>query len=118
MLIAGPSLLVWWHISRAVGPRHTFNVGSGPQSLAEEVVLGKAREALALDGYDGDWQPVKHQPRRTDYEYLLFNGSGGYVAFVKSSAKRTQPCRMVQLEFKDGVLSCWVLNQPDPIPQR
>jgi hypothetical protein len=53
---------VWWAsrtIQNAlVGPLHTFQLASAPTFLTDALAVEKAKEALALDGYDlTRWNP-------------------------------------------------------------
>jgi hypothetical protein len=100
-----------------IGPLHSFRLDTRPPFLTDDLAVAKAREALAVDGYDlADWLP--HEDRRTKAPdgspdlYLARNGinpNSGYIMFVDGSKQARNPSRIVEVELKGDHIECHVV---------
>jgi hypothetical protein len=107
LVAVGLVLLVPAAFRRAlVKPPHEFALADHPAFLTEELALVKARETLALDGFDpADWQihpsgRTKAPDGRRD-DYLSRNGlnpNQGSVRFIGPAGQN----RFVSVELVEG----------------
>ena len=80
----------------SAGNVHTFLLENPPSYLTEELALEKAREALALDGHTGEWQPstmdqgTRRAPDGKRDRFLIrYQPTYGRISFVQGREHRT-----------------------------
>src|SRR5262249_22390735 len=96
------------------GPMHSFQLDATPPSLSDALAVEKAKQALALDGYDlAVWQPREDRrstaPDSTPDVYLARNAdnpNSGYVVFVCRSPNGTPAARCVNIELTGDRVTC------------
>jgi hypothetical protein len=100
-----------------VGPTHSFALGSTPAHLGDEVALAKAREAMALDGFDPSvWKPVPDDrtaaPDGTRDQWLSRGGdaNGGTIRFFDETGKAANPGRIVDVVLVGDHVECRVIE--------
>ncbi len=100
-VMGAKSLLAERAKKRNVGPLHAFQLSERPKLLAEELALAKARETLALDGFDPSaWQPkpsgrTQSPDGRTDAFMTRETGAPTRGVFVFTNG--TAPSRVVHV---------------------
>ncbi|AMV28872.1 hypothetical protein VT84_31050 [Gemmata sp. SH-PL17] len=110
----------WW-VSRTIqssllGPVHTFQIANSPPYLTDVLAVEKAKEALALDGYDlSRWAPREDRrstaPDGTPDIYLARNGinpDNGYVVFERKEGEPSAPRPSVTVELRGNQMTCQV----------
>ena len=128
ILVAGVSVVVLLgaivalpgYIDRRVkdarhGPLHVFHLGAAPPFLTDALALEKARQTLALDGYDlSAWQPVgddrSSAPDKTPDRYFSRNtldANQGSVLFANRADPN--PRRIVSIQLKGDRVECRVV---------
>jgi hypothetical protein len=112
----------WWYCTdyypkqnTVVGPVHTFQLNAEPPFLSDALAVEKAKESLALDGYDlASWQLREDRrstaPDGTPDVYLLRNGKNlnlGEIVFLPRNGD-SLPRISVAIEFTEGQMKCQV----------
>jgi hypothetical protein len=115
-------LFAWWFCTEyyprrntIVGPVHTFPLNTPRPFLSEATAVEKAKESLALDGYDlANWQLREDRrsaaPDGTPDVYLLRNGKNlnlGEIVFLPRNGD-SLPHISVAIEFTEGHVKCQV----------
>jgi hypothetical protein len=97
-----------------VGPMHSFQLDATRPFLSDTLAVEKAKEALALDGYDlAEWRPREDRrgtaPDGTPDVYLARNTNPnmGSIAFELRSGA-TQPHIYVAIELTGDRVQCQV----------
>jgi hypothetical protein len=103
-LVVGLLLLTGCMLGPDDGPEHVFELDQAPAFLSEELALGKARDALRLDGRNPDeWQPTRvdegpsKAPDGAPDKYLvrfLNHATQGRISFRKGSEYRRYSIRL------------------------
>jgi len=100
------------------GPLHVYDIHPAPPFLPEAVALEKARQSLALDGYDvSAWRASDDDrtkpPDGTPDRFLVRNAidpSSGWILFRDTSGKDQNPDRIVTVELKGDQVECVVVT--------
>ena len=120
-VISGFITLTRWFDQRVEdsrsGPLHTYQIRPVPQFLTDDLAVAKARQTLALDGYDVSvWQPSEDDrskaPDGTPDVYLVrntINPNRGFIEFLDTNRTDRNPSRIVTVELKGEHVECQVL---------
>ena len=100
-----------------LGPSQAFTLDASPPFLTDALAVEKARETLALNGYDlTAWKPREdrrtHAPDGSADVYLVRNSidpNVGSVIFVDETRRATNPGRSVDVELVGNRLTCQVV---------
>lgn len=115
-LVAGLLLLSGCMLGPDYGPEHVFELDEAPAFLSDELALGKAREALAMDKQNPDeWQSRRGDTGQTKapdgvrdihLERFRHNPAQGHITFAKMSEKRKPLVRRYWVRLEGNRLVC------------
>lgn len=110
--------LFWFYPSRPGGSLHVFHISETQTFLTEEIALGKAGEALAIEGLaTAVWRPYEFKrttapdgkPDRYLLRYNESNGKSGTVKFVNETNQMAS-CS-VEIQLEGNRLTCRVFKR-------